>query len=264
MATVTIPGITAVAVFAALQGDGQTGFWSHHPLLGSLFAGSVLLVITAFGVEELLRVREAQRWSIVAQVAYRSLGIVLRNALSELVALHVDAEVVRRANNGPWKYIDLTPARELKNLPAWRLSLSIFEDPRLPSVWGIDDSPHPRLRFLMTDAEWCRAACDRVEAIRNEARVHLREWATLMIHAREPRGQIDDFARITDHLTALHGSLQQVDYAHRTDAEVPPVLLEEVVAMWDMVDFSARNLVNELWAASNSEYRFRTTSQIKH
>src|SRR5215216_2806973 len=71
---------TLIAILlAALIASEQTlesvrDYWIEHPMLAALTASAVTLAVTVLIVDALIRSREARRWQVVAQAAYRELS----------------------------------------------------------------------------------------------------------------------------------------------------------------------------------------------
>ncbi len=96
-ATWIVGGLSLLVLAGAVAWDlADDGFWARHTLFASLVASSIVVVVTAAVVNEVLERRQRQRWSLLAQYALFEFVHAARlvwGGLLELTGLAPDGEV---------------------------------------------------------------------------------------------------------------------------------------------------------------------------
>ena len=92
-----IAGLSLLLLAAAIAWDlANDGFWARHTLFAGLIASSIVVVVTAAVVNEVLERRQRERWSLLAQYALFEFVHAARlvwGGLLELAGLAPDGEV---------------------------------------------------------------------------------------------------------------------------------------------------------------------------
>ena len=119
----TILLVIVIAIVHVLRGDGESGFWSDKPMLSSLVADVIVLILAGTAIERLLRTREELAWRGVAGLACNTIADdITRGVSATLCVLWKDAtyepppvdEPSGRPPDG------LLPEWEVRELPAGR------------------------------------------------------------------------------------------------------------------------------------------------
>jgi hypothetical protein len=96
-ATRIIGGFSLLVLAAAIAWDlANDGFWARHTLFAGLVASSIVVVVTAAVVNEVIERRQRERWSLLAQYALFEFVHAARHVwagLFELAGLAPDEEV---------------------------------------------------------------------------------------------------------------------------------------------------------------------------
>ena len=92
-----IAGLSLLVLAAAIAWDlANDGFWARHTLFAGLIASSIVVVVTAAVVNEVLERRQRERWSLLAQYALFEFVHAARlvwGGLLELAGLAPDGQV---------------------------------------------------------------------------------------------------------------------------------------------------------------------------
>ena len=92
-----VGGLSLLVLAGAVAWDlADDGFWARHTLFASLVASSIVVVVTAAVVNEVLERRQRERWSLLAQYALFEFVHAARlvwGGLLELAGLAPDGEV---------------------------------------------------------------------------------------------------------------------------------------------------------------------------
>lgn len=260
-----LAGVAALLTFTVLvtmAGDGKDGFWVNHPMFGALLSGAILFLFGAFVVQRFIDHRAAQRWSVIAGVGYWALGVEVRDTLATLWGVHSS----RDTGGGVWLEKGLTPARELKNDLPGAENVRALADPRLPAedLHGGEVLPRARLRALLADPEWVSFALGHAIARNDVLRSGLREWATLMISADEPRDMVNDYAAYVREVARVVRALQQVGFALASgDDASAGRWTNAALHRWQVTDIKGRLLVNALWSKAGSSYAFAVPEPLQ-
>ena len=93
----TIAGISLLVLFGAIAWDfAHDAFWFNHSLFTNIVAGSIVILVTAAVLNELLERRRTERWSVLAQYALFDLLRAARlvwSGMLELAGLVPDGEL---------------------------------------------------------------------------------------------------------------------------------------------------------------------------
>jgi hypothetical protein len=113
-ATRIIAGVSLLVLCGAIAWDiANDGFWSRHALFTSLVASSIVVVVTAAVLNEVLERRQRERWSVLAQHALFDLVRAARlvwGGLLELAGLVPDGELGSEALAAGSETVRDTPA----------------------------------------------------------------------------------------------------------------------------------------------------------
>src|ERR1700759_2990923 len=92
-----VGGLSLLALAGAIAWDlADDGFWARHTLFAGLVASSIVVVVTAAVINEVLERRQRERWSLLAQYALFEFVHAARlvwGGLLELAGLGPDGEV---------------------------------------------------------------------------------------------------------------------------------------------------------------------------
>jgi hypothetical protein len=92
-----VGGLSLLALAGAIAWDlADDGFWARHTLFAGLVASSIVVVVTAAVINEVLERRQRERWSLLAQYALFEFVHAARlvwGGLLELAGLAPDGEV---------------------------------------------------------------------------------------------------------------------------------------------------------------------------
>lgn len=258
--------IVGASTYLVLAGDGSQGYWSRHPMLGSLVSGLLLAAFIGAVVERWLERREEQRWHSVARLACHTLGdSVTRPIIHALAGLVVGPSAVKpsvwmaRTRSYP---ADQHPILHASRLPvAW---------PERGAVWSEavelkegELVPVARLLSLLSDRDWLQVAIGYLRPLRHETRAVLAPWAAVMISADEPRRLLNHAAALNDELGYLRVQLEELQAALETDQPTVSRLMARLVVAWQVLDARARMLTNAFWVAADSgEYSYWLPNEL--
>jgi hypothetical protein len=92
-----VAGLSLLVVVGAIAWDlANDGFWARHALFTSIVASSIVVLVTAAVLNEVLERRQRERWSVLAQYALFDLVRMARlvwSGLLELAGLVPDGEL---------------------------------------------------------------------------------------------------------------------------------------------------------------------------
>jgi hypothetical protein len=231
--------LIVIAIIVVLRGDGESGFWADKPMLSSLVADVIVLILAGTAIERLLRTREELAWRGVAGLACNTIADDITRAVSAtLCVLWKDAGYepppVDEPGDGP---VDsLLPEWEVRALPAGRDEVAVLRQPVADASGSAGTLPAGRLSVLMDDADWRRWAAGHLRELHARSRPSLAQWAAVMLRTPGPRDLLDRAALVVDHVGHL-----------RQDVRDRGIDADELERRWVALDVQARLLTNALW-----------------
>ena len=239
--------VIVIAIVLVLRGDGESGFWADKPMLSSLVADLIVLVLAGTAIERLLRTREELAWRGVAGLACNTIADDITRAVSAtLCVLWKDASYepppVDEPNGKPAD--GLLPEWEVRDVPDGRDEVAVLREPAAGSSGRAGTLPRGRLGVLIADADWRRWAARHLRELHVRSRPALAQWAPVMLRTPGPRDLLDRAALVVDHV----GHLREEIRAQETD-------LDELERHWVALDVQARLLTNALWDEAGGQAR---------
>jgi hypothetical protein len=242
--------VIVIAIILVLRGDGESGFWADKPMLASLVADLIVLVLAGTAIERLLRTREELAWRGVAGLACNTIADDITGRVSAtLCVLWKDASYAPQPLDEP--RVDgpaqrLLPETEVHELPDGRDDLAVLRQPGATPAGEACTLPDGRLSVLMADADWRRWAARHLRELHERSRPALALWTPVMLRTPGPRDLLDRAALVVDHVRHLREEIRDGD----PDGDV-----EELERRWVALDVQARLLTNALWDEAGEESR---------
>jgi hypothetical protein len=239
--------VIVIAIILVLRGDGESGFWADKPMLASLVADLIVLVLAGTAIERLLRTREELAWRGVAGLACNTIADdISRRVSATLCVLWKDAGYEPPAPDEPREGSPperLLPEWEVRELPDGRDELAVLRQPAAAASAAAGTLPAGRLAVLMSDADWRRWAARHLRELYARSRPALAQWTPVMLRTPGPRDLLDRAALVLDHVRHLREDIIE-------DGE-----LEELERRWVALDVQARILTNALWQEAGEQAR---------
>lgn len=239
--------VIVIAIVLVLRGDGESGFWADKPMLSSLVADVIVLVLAGTAIERLLRTREELAWRGVAGLACNTIADdITRGVSATLCVLWKDMSYepppVDEPRDGPAD--GLLPEWEVREVPDGRDEVAALRQPAAEASGAAGTLAAGRLGALMADADWRRWAARHLRELHARSRPALAQWAAVMLRTPGPRDLLDRAALVVDHVGYLREDIR--------DREVDA---DELERRWVALDVQARLLTNALWEEAGEPTR---------
>jgi hypothetical protein len=234
--------VIVIAITFVLRGDGESGFWADKPMLASLVADLIILVLAGTAIERLLRTREELAWRGVAGLACNTIADDITGRVSAMLCvLWKDADyapppVDEARAGGPSDR--LLPETEVRELPDGRDDLTVLREQGATPAGAACTLPDGRLAVLVADADWRCWAARHLRELHERSRPALALWTPVMLRTPGPRDLLDRAALVVDHVRHLREDIRGGD---------SPADIEELERRWVALDVQARLLTNALW-----------------
>jgi hypothetical protein len=242
--------VIVIAIILVLRGDGDSGFWADKPMLASLVADLIILVLAGTAIERLLRTREELAWRGVAGLACNTIADDITRRVSALLWVlwkdtgYAPPPVDESLADGPADR--LLPETEVRELPEGRDELAVLREPAAIPAGAACTLPDGRLSVLMADDDWRRWAARNLRELHERSRPALALWTPVMLRTPGPRELLDRAALVVDHVRHLREDIRGGD---------PAADIEELERRWVALDVQARLLTNALWEEAGDEGR---------
>jgi hypothetical protein len=201
--------VACLALAAGIASDfTERTFWARHPLLASLAASLIIVMLSLAVINEVLERRRRERWSVLAQYVMlelvRSARLIWTGVLTEVGLLaHNEARPDSVDANG----------------------LIVRDAPRLSAAIGAAIADDARRQRLREEIAGLAAHCDEV----------LGRWATVMLNADVYAEVIDRHVELAGDVNWLSSLLDNSDppddhRRHRRAISSPAVQVEGQIA----------------------------------
>jgi hypothetical protein len=195
--------------------------WQAHPLWAGVITGGLLLFAGYFGVEGYLEARDAERWNLVAGVAFKAIGLsaaLLRDGMDQLIGADRD----QRLRPQP-----LTPrlVTELR-----RAQLKAIDIPH--------DDRSGRLRRVATDPVWAALAVEAMDQLKWRHRDTLARWAPLMLANDKLSDDFTRLAQLNEMVSELQKPLRRranIDERNECPIDDAGTVTAMIVERWNRV-----------------------------
>jgi hypothetical protein len=190
--------VIVIAIVLVLRGDGESGFWADKPMLASLVADLIVLILAGTAIERLLRTREELAWRGIAGLACNTIADdVSRGVSATLCVLWKDATYAPPPVDEPdgRRSDSLLPEWEVRELPEGRDDVPVLRQPVAESPGAAGTLAPGRLAVLMADPDWRRWAARHLRDLHTRSRPALAEGAAVMLRTPGPRDLLDRAGR---------------------------------------------------------------------
>lgn len=200
--------ITVILLATDWPGEWWHGFWLGHPLWAAVVGAFLLLLITAFGVDEYTSRRESQRWQAIGRVASGEFHYACTEgwvAMLELVGIAEIAGQLSPSIQG--RLVAVQPA-----IAAHRAELD-----------AIPMTAHRRrVELLAADPSWSRGASPVLSAVGTELANALSRWSAVLLTLRDEEmfEAVNRFGRFGIDISDLSTGMTELADPRLTPAQV--------------------------------------------
>jgi hypothetical protein len=169
--------------------DSVREFWTQHPLTAGLVASAVALAVTVLVVDEVMRRRDAKRWSAVAETAMRELSTDAFAAWTDVMDAFGFGAVQGRFLDARWHGLSEESAQPRV-------------EPILPPEF------EPAVGQRLNDLSECARVAGRIDDVTEALSHSVAKWAPVMLQHADLAKALNVFSTMRDALISAGEGLR--------------------------------------------------------